>query len=376
MRKLLFISATVCLGTMVSCAGNGDVARAEQSIDTSMKSTEALAMERLMRDAAGKGIMFGHQDDMSYGLGWTAVPWESDVRRVTGSYPAVFGWDIGRIGSTHNIDSVSFDSMKVYISRVHEMGGINTVSWHAFLPHDSINPWYTADTITRHLLPGGKYHKEFKDELDLVADFFNACVDKNGVKIPILFRPWHEMDGGWFWWGVKHTSREEYKALFRFTIDYLRKEKGLRQLLVGFSTDCKFNNIEEYLQFYPGDEYVDLMGMDNYWEMQFTGDTLQQPINKLMMVVREAKKRDKLVAMTETGFEGLGKTEWYTKNLNPVINANDTTRQISYVLVWRNFSTKHHYAPYPGSPAAPDFMEWVGQDNIWLLNDLQEFRKK
>ena len=349
----------------------------EESKHNELKSKEAIALEKLMKDAAGKGIMFGHQDDMSYGLGWRAVAWESDVKKVTGNYPAVFGWDLGKIGNPYNLDSVSFDSMKVYIRRVHDMGGINTVSWHAFLPTDSTTPWTIKENVVAELLPGAKNHQALKNQLDLVADFFNSLVDKDGNKIPVFFRPWHEMDGDWFWWGTKHCTTEQYKALFRFTVEYLRNEKHLNNLLISYSTDCKFNNIEEYLRFYPGDDIVDLMGMDNYWEIQYGGDTLKTPIRKLEMVVLEAKKRGKLCAMTETGLvEGLKNDQWYTKHLNTVINANDTTRQISYVLVWRNFSVKHHYAPYPGAPEVPYFLEWIKQPNIWLLNNLQEFKKK
>ena len=89
----------------------------------------------------GQGILMGHQDDLAYGIDWRGVDGQSDVKRVSGSYPAIFGWDIGKIefGSEANLDGVPFNRMKEYIKEAHKMGGINTISWHAYSPVDSHN---------------------------------------------------------------------------------------------------------------------------------------------------------------------------------------------------------------------------------------------
>jgi len=365
MRKIVLLAAAFLLYNVAFC-GDGAV--------PPRKDAGALALEKLMKDLAPKATMFGHQDDMSYGLGWRAIPWESDVKRVTGSYPAVFGWDLGKIGNPVNLDSVPFDSMKVYIRRAHEMGGINTLSWHAYLPTDSTTPWTTKEKVVVNLLPGGKDHAAFKHQLDLVADFIGNLKDGKGNMIPVLFRPWHEMDGSWFWWGANNCTTDEYKQLYRFTIEYLWKTKHVCNMIVGYSPDRNFANADEYYRFYPGDDIVDLLGVDNYWDMKFSGDSLNIPTKKVEFLVDEAKKKGKIAAMTETGLEGLPDIKWYTEHLDKVISANEKTKQLSYILVWRNFSKSHHYAPYPGEAAVPDFLEWVNKPDIWLLNDLKAYR--
>jgi hypothetical protein len=80
--------------------------------------------KKLLQEITGKGILFGHQDDLAYGIGWNSISGESDVKRITNSYPAVFGWDFGNIGDAENLDGVPFDSIRAYIIKAYEMGGI------------------------------------------------------------------------------------------------------------------------------------------------------------------------------------------------------------------------------------------------------------
>jgi len=340
-----------------------------------MKDDAAIKLETLLKEIAPKATMFGHQDDMAYGMGWNGLYNESDVKRVTGSFPAVFGWDLGKIGNKANIDDVPFDSIRSYIIRAYEMGGINTISWHAFLPTDSTSPWVVKNKVVEQLLPGGKQHSALIHQLDLIADFLKTLKGKNGENIPYIFRPWHEMDGSWFWWGKDHCTTEEYKQLYRFTIDYLRNVKGITSMLVGYSPDRNFYSAEEYYTYYPGDEYVDLLGIDDYWDLGTEERNLDKAIMKLEIIVNEAKKKNKIAAMTETGLNLIPEADWFT-TLDKVISANETTKQISYVLVWRNFDKTQFFAPYPGHPSVPAFLNWVNKPDIWLLKDLQEYRKR
>jgi len=340
-----------------------------------MKDDAALKLDSFLKEIAPKGTMFGHQDDMAYGMGWRGLYDESDIKRITGSYPAVFGWDLGKIGNNANIDDVPFDSIRSYIKHAYELGGINTISWHAFLPDNATDPWNVKQKVVTDLLPKGKNHKALTKQLDLIADFLKSLIDKNGNQIPYIFRPWHEMDGSWFWWGKGHCTTDEYKQLFRFTIDYLRKTKGITSMLVGYSPDRNFYTAEEYYTYYPGDEYVDLLGMDDYWDLGTEERNLDIAVKKLEIIVNEAKKKNKIAAMTETGLNLIPEADWFT-TLDKVISANEITKQISYVLVWRNFDQTQFFAPYPGHSSVPAFLNWVNKPDIWLLKDLQEYKSK
>ena len=81
-----------------------------QTVDTLEKNAILAKLESIK----SKGILFGHQDDLAYGVGWEYVQGESDVKRVTGDYPALFGWELGGIEREDevNLDKVPFVKMR------------------------------------------------------------------------------------------------------------------------------------------------------------------------------------------------------------------------------------------------------------------------
>lgn len=337
---------------------------------------EAAILLHFLHDARGRGTLFGHQDDLAYGIGWKYIDGESDTKRTTGDYPALFGWELGalELGHPHNLDSVPFDRMRNFAVWVHQNGGVNTFSWHPYSALDTSKSSWTNDTrIVEHILPGGSHHDIFKTHLDKVADFFLSLKTPDGRPVPFIFRPWHEMDGGWFWWGKDTTTPEELRQLFRFTIEYLRNEKGIANLLSAYSPDRNFNSEEEYLTWYPGDDVVDIIGVDNYWDFRAPGG-LPDVIRKLEIVVNYANKTGKVAAFTETGSDGIRDSTWFTEKLYAAINANETTRQIVYVMVWRNRDLGHFYVPHPEHPAAEDFRAFAAKENIWLLEEWKHMK--
>ena len=101
-------------------------------------------------------------------------------------------------------------------------------------------------------------HKKYVSWLDKAAIFFLSLKDKNGKNIPILFRPFHELTGGWFWWGKGNCTPEEFKTAWKFTFDYLQK-KGVHNLIYVYNT-ADFKSKEEFLEYYPGSDYADAIG--------------------------------------------------------------------------------------------------------------------
>jgi hypothetical protein len=96
---------------------------------------ETLNLYRNLKKLMKKGIMFGHQDDLAYGVGWKYEAGRSDVKDVTGDYPAVYGFELGHleIDAQINLDSVPFNKMKEFIREVYERGGVVTLSWHLII---------------------------------------------------------------------------------------------------------------------------------------------------------------------------------------------------------------------------------------------------
>jgi beta-mannanase len=82
--------------------------------------------------------------------------------------------------------------------------------------------------------------------------------DKYGNPIPVLFRPFHELTGNWFWWCKNVCTPDEFKALWRFTVSYLREQKRYVYNTAGFA------NESDFMASYPGDDMVDVVSFDQY----------------------------------------------------------------------------------------------------------------
>jgi mannan endo-1,4-beta-mannosidase len=196
-------------------------------------------------------------------------------------------------------------------------------------------------------------------------------IDDKNDPIPIIFRPFHEFDGNWFWWGKNYCTREEFVELWRTTVDYLREKKNVRNFLYAFSSDRKFENEEEYLDRYPGDEYVDIFGVDDYYDFKLNGDSsISVPQKKLKIISAIAEKKQKLAAFTETGSEMILDSTWWTQKLYKVMD--DDSVKIAYVLLWRNLHQGHFYVPYRGHPSEKDFIEFRKKPKMMFESDLPD----
>ncbi len=310
-----------------------------------------------------KGIMFGHQDDLAYGVGWKYIPGKSDVKDVTGDYPAVYGFELGRIelDLPVNIDSVPFDKMRQYIKTVYERGGVVTLSWHLNNPLTGKTAWDPAEGTVASILPGGSENELYKSWLDKVANFIVSLKTKNSVPVPVILRLFHELNGNWFWWGKDHCTPEEFKSLWHFTVSYLRDIKNVHQLLYAYNTDQFFSK-DDYLLKYPGNDWVDVLGFDIYQRKkgeEGNAEFIKNTGNMLSMLDDIAFERNKIPALTEFGFGLVPDSTWWT---NVLLKALDN-HIISYALAWRNAGYKpsgatEYYLPFKGQESEKDFIKF------------------
>lgn len=337
--------------------------------DRADKRVRALFLN--LQQISKKGILFGHQDALAYGVHWKEEPGRSDVKDVCGAYPAVYGWDVSKLGKyAFNIDTVDFERMKGWMVEAYKMGGVNTISWHMDNPVSGGSSWDRTRAM-HTLLPGGENHEWYKNRLDLFAEYISDI--KTGFlffkhRVPVIFRPFHEMSGSWFWWGGENVSPEDYKAVWRFTVHYLRDEKKLHNLLYAYSPDI-VDSEEAYLKFYPGDDYVDILGLDDYHDVS-SEERAVSLTRRLRMLVQLAEDKGKVAAMTETGFESIPRDDWWTEVLLKYITADPVASRIAWVLVWRNARLNHHYAPFPGHRSAANFVKFCEDPVMLLSNDL------
>ncbi len=328
---------------------------------------ETITLYNKLKDFAEKGFFYGHQDDMAYGINWTEGEGVSDVKKVCGSYPAVFGWELGDMGNERNLDSVKFTNIQKWIVKAHQMGGINTISWHMINPVTMGNSWDKTKAVS-NILPGGDKHNFLKEHFKRFAEFNKALVDSTGKQIPIIFRPWHEHNGSWFWWGKEHCSIDEYTSLWKFTVSYLRDSLNIHNLIYTYSPDGQF---DDYTERYPGDDFVDILGFDYYfWDKYEEKGIIESFTQKLITLTALAKTKNKVAILSETGYESIPDPEWHTKAILNPIKKNRKSIKIAYMLTWRNFNKKHHYAPYPGHPSVDDFNVFYNDSLTYFLDDI------
>ena len=348
---------------------------------------ETIQLYKNLMAMRGQHAMFGHQATLAYGYRWQGDSSRSDVHDVTGSFPAVYGWDILDFWQADYSDERIAEEMEqslAYAREGLERGGVLTYCWHMSNPVTR-KSFYDTTRAVHTIIPGGENHQWYKETLDMVAGYF-----KELSPYPVIFRPFHEHNGDWFWWGKGLASEEDYITLWRFTVEYLRDQKNVHNLIWAFSPDRSRIDIEnfktEYFYAYPGDDYVDLIGLDNYWDVGHpandTPPETQQKhfIRSLTMTAELARERNKVAALTETGLEAIPDADFWTDKMLPALTANENTRQLTYLLVWRNATRHvenrdHYYAPFPGQESADDFIKFYESEHILLEDELPELYK-
>lgn len=327
-----------------------------------------------------KHTLFGHQHATEYGHGWSGDEDRSDVKSVVGSHPAVIGVDLlGFSGMPEDVIQKAKDALRKNVVDTYNRGGVTTVAWH-FLNPVSGGGFYWRDSVSlpavKYIIPGGEGHDKYKEILKGIGEWALSLKGSDGALVPVIFRPYHEFDGGWFWWGKPHCTKEEFISLWRFTVTYLRDSLDVHNFLYAFSPDNRFTTEAEFLERYPGDEWVDMVGMDNYGDMGRDRYDLDLAALKLKIVSDYAKKAGKLAAFTETGLESIPNPTWWTETLLKVMKRHDM--QLAYVLVWRNDvrSATHYYAPYPGHISVPDFIKFYNDPYTLFEKDLKNIYGK
>lgn len=221
------------------------------------------------------------------------------LHEVTGHYPKVVGFEL--LAYSPNINEE--DAGEACLTEVRENRGtldtalqlakekdvILTFSFHWFSPLGGRDKsFYTEHTDfdpDRILQEGTPERQAFYHDLDVIAEQLQRFQEEN---IPILWRPFHEAEGTWFWWGSK--GGETAAALYRMMYHYFVEVKKLHHLLWVCSTPTR--------EGYPGDEYVDVIGWDIYLPQKEATD-YESYYEKL----RENTTRNKVAALTEVGYD-------------------------------------------------------------------------
>jgi mannan endo-1,4-beta-mannosidase len=343
---------------------------------------ETVALFYNLKKLAKTKFAIGQQD--AFNSFYQDAGGDSDIKKNTGFDPALLGSDFIFITDKNNnnqADNWFYQQEQKTISDVkaaYAKGIINTFSWHLREPNNE-DSFYAADMTTeqkntafKSILPGGTNHEWYKKKLDKVASVVSNLKGSNGELIPIIFRPFHEFDGSWFWWGANFCTAEEYKTAYQFTVDYLKNTKGVHNILYAFSPDNSYSTEANYLSRYPGDKYVDILGMDNYGDFDNQGSTGANRANSKLKIISDlAINKIKIAALTETGYQITSTkapiADWFSTYSYNALTSNSI--EVSYVMFWNN-TKDAYFVPNATVSNAGDFKTFSSKTKSALVNSL------
>lgn len=355
-------------------------------------------------DAVGRSgyVIYGHENDSHHKMFRPEGGSESDTKDVTGSLAGMTGFDaLSFTGDELRLTDVEanmgvtcVDRMVDITTKAAKEGSILTLSMHlpnfdlvakkakvtGKVDYSGYSPNVMEGNVAHRILPGGDLNKLYTGYLDMVADY-GLRMQKQGI--PVIFRPLHEHNGYWFWWGAKNTSAEDFQKLWEYTVKYLRDTKGVHNFLYAYSPNGPFETAESYLDRYPGDAWVDIMGIDSYDDDQ-TGAYFRNLDASLGVMQQVAAQHDKVIAVTEAGVRQGGSLavsgnvdkKWFSE-----VAAIAERHHAPYFMTWSNFEKLPHnfFSPYMvsktrGHEMINDFINFYNEKGTLFADGIADYR--
>lgn len=267
-------TASALLLLMTASAGFADAAqpdarRSRIAAPVNPNATpEARALLAFLYRISGKHILLGQHNPPS-----NIAKRTEQAYQMTGKYPAVFGQDFG-YSKEGTLDDITLRPAIVEeIKRQHRLGSIITMTWHALRPIDdepvtwkeSVQAQITDEQWTELITPGTPLYKKWCGQVDVIAGYLKQLQE---ARIPILWRPYHESGGSWFWWNGRKGERG-FVALYRQLFDRFVNHHKLNNLLWVWNSaeprDKEPNLAGPYEEHFPGLDYCDVLSVDIYF---------------------------------------------------------------------------------------------------------------
>lgn len=240
-------------------------------------------------DIFGKRMLLGQQ------IGVLSTPEFEVLRETTGHYPAVGGFDMMNYSLSRVARGAQCQDTELAIDWW-RAGGIVTFCWHWNAPQDLLDlppdrGWgrgFYTEASTFNLAkalaePDGTAYRLLLDDIDAIAVQLKKLGDAG---VPVLWRPLHEANGGWFWWGA--AGADACITLWKLMYERLTDHHGLHHLI------WVWNGQQQ--DWYPGDAYVDIIGEDIYPESHVYGSQAER-----FRTAQRYSPTNKIIALTENG---------------------------------------------------------------------------
>lgn len=338
------------------------------------KDSSNILFEKNYKPIKAIKTLFGHHEGMLYGIKWKELDNMSDTKLAIGKHPQLSGYELSGIekNAPKNINGIPFDIIKKSIKENYNKNGVSIFTWHMDNPFNDGDSWNVNNVDLNELLPGGKYHEKYKKNMNSFVKFMKS-LEIGDFKDKILFRPFHEANGKWFWWGqLSYNNDEAFRKLWMWTNRYIKSFPKLKDLQFVYSTD-RVKTKEEYLsRCVLNEDVVDLLAFDSYQVDDAEKDSFKNALSLSCSIVAEIAEENGLpYAISEIGYDQIPDKNWWTETLEPMINEYN----FKFVMLWRNagYLTKthkyHYYIPFKGDISYNNFVDFAKNSKlVWREN--------
>ena len=351
--------------------------------------------------AASGYVVYGHQNDTTNKAVLHDTGTESDTKDMTGSLPGLCGIDALSLTGAELQLKPPFHSLVEEAAdvsaRAAKQGALVTLSAHmpnfekvkekgktdGKYDYGGYTPTDTEGNVAARILPGGDLNGVYTGYLDLIAQYARLLEKED---VPVLFRPFHENNQSWFWWGAGSCETSVFRKLYRYTVGYLRDTKDVHNFLYVFSPNGPFETEEDYLSSYPGDDCVDVLAFDYYDTDKVANGPWFASFSKTAdIVAASAKKHGKLAAVSETGLmsngsflavSGNADTRWFREVLDTL-----SGKGMAYFMTWANFGEADgFFEPYmtggaEGHEMVNPFIDFYNCKNVVFANGVGDYSR-
>jgi mannan endo-1,4-beta-mannosidase len=285
MKKSLFI---------ILFTASGFLSVSAQEPVTPNASPEARALLKYIYSISGKQILAGQHNFPNSGSRNTLF-----AADYIGKTPPVWSQDFGFAADGDKDSYLARPAIVQEAIKQHKNGFIINLCWHAVpptadepvtfqpvrnadpaAPLASVQGRLTDKQFRDILTPGSALYKQWAKQVDEIAKFLKQLQD---AKVPVIWRPYHEMNGDWFWWGGRTEGKYNTAALYRQIFDRMVKFHKLNNLIWVWSVDRPSQPGREFIKYYPGTKYLDILAIDIY------GNDFNQSYYDGLMALSEGK---------------------------------------------------------------------------------------
>lgn len=320
---------------------------------------------------------FGHEEDNFYGQNWSYQSTRlrkrtlnlSDVYTDVENYPVVFGYDAE--------DFISGIPLMEYASWAAHKGAVITFLWSAPNPYtDGGEDDVTCGgyNLLEEIMPGGIFNDKWTSSLDILGVFFNNFTFKGTYEpVPFIFRPFHEMNGNWYWWGTDCNSPESFIRAFNYTRWYFEDHLGLDQIVWMFTPSSPSTEsvaVSNFKEYYPGSASVDIVAFDRYSDEELYLHDMRRDCH---IMSEFAAAKGKLFTISETGITGgiqnIKNKSWFHSDFSAAIREKCSTA--IYALTFSDYDSSKYWIPLDGQDTYHGFVKMYDEsDSVFLYDSL------